>query len=258
MGRDLQKRKRRSSRPAIRQPSSARTSKHLLNPLGNSIVARNWRKTETTTQNYRRLGLVSRLRAPTGGVEPVLSSGKPRPHPHPHPSSKSGRPTKPADPFAIDSFAGAVVREARVERDADGKIVRVLDADAGAGAHKRRRDNNPLNDPLVALDSDYSDDDGAAEKGEEETEEWGGIDDDGEDANDIVRQLEAEASRPVEKKPRTQSAREVEWLQRLVGRHGADTRAMARDRRLNPMQQTEADIARRIRKWKGEEGGVST
>ena len=41
MGRDLQKRKRRSSRPAIKQPTSTRP-KRLLNPLGNDIVARNW------------------------------------------------------------------------------------------------------------------------------------------------------------------------------------------------------------------------
>ncbi|KAI1636935.1 ribosome biogenesis protein Nop16 [Biscogniauxia mediterranea] len=245
MGRDLQKRKRRSSRPAVRQPSSSRLTKHLLNPLGNSIVARNWNKKETTTQNYRRLGLVARLRAPTGGVEPVLSSSS---------TSSSlatpkSRRAKPTDPFAIDPGTGAVVREARVERDASGRIVRVLDEISCSSSKKKHSRPNPLNDPLVALDSSSSE----AEE-EEDEEEWGGIDDDGtEKKNDIVRQLEAEAARPVEKRPRAQSAREVEWLRRLVGRHGDDTRAMARDRRLNPMQQTEADIARRIRKWKGEE-----
>ena len=40
MGRELQKRKRRSSRPAIKQPTS--NAKRLRNPLGNDIVARNW------------------------------------------------------------------------------------------------------------------------------------------------------------------------------------------------------------------------
>lgn len=65
-----------------------------------------------------------------------------------------------------------------------------------------------------------------------------------------MKQLEDEANRPVEKKPRTASSREAEWLQLLVDRHGDDTAAMARDRKLNPMQQTAADIARRIRKWK--------
>lgn len=40
MGRELQKRKRRSSRAVVKQPSSK--SKRLMFPLGNSIVAQNW------------------------------------------------------------------------------------------------------------------------------------------------------------------------------------------------------------------------
>ena len=53
----------------------------------------------------------------------------------------------PNDPFAITTIDKAVVSEARVERDADGKIVRVLG----------RPGDNPLNDPLALLDSDDSD-----------------------------------------------------------------------------------------------------
>ncbi|KAI1201066.1 ribosome biogenesis protein Nop16 [Nemania serpens] len=241
MGRELQKRKRRSSRPATRQPSSTRAK--LTNPLGNSIVARNWNKNETTTQNYRRLGLVSRLRAPTGGAEPLR-----------RPSSSSSKPTTSAsasaatshkNPFAIPGVQGAqgaavAATEVQVERDASGKITRVISADK-----QRRRRPNPLNDPLVELDTDSeaesADGDGGAE-------EWGGFDDDG---RDIVRQLEGEANRPVEKKPRAASTREVEWLQMLTDRHGDDFAAMARDAKMNPRQQTAADIARRIRKWKG-------
>ncbi|KAI0129204.1 ribosome biogenesis protein Nop16 [Hypoxylon sp. NC0597] len=226
MGRDLQKRKRRSSRATIRQPSSTMRTKRLLNPLGNDIVARNWNKKETTTQNYRRLGLVSRLKAPTGGVEPNAASRK-----------AEGRSTKPIDPFAIARPTNAVVSEVRVERDENGKIIRVLDGS------KPKRDN-PLNDPLNDLESDSDEDE------EEAAEEWGGIEETEGDAG-IVPQLVTEASRPVVKKVRTQTKREIEWLQRLVDKYGDDTKAMARDRKLNPMQQTEADITRRIKKWKG-------
>ncbi|KAI1117300.1 ribosome biogenesis protein Nop16 [Nemania sp. NC0429] len=247
MGRELQKRKRRSSRPATRQPSSNRAK--LTNPLGNSIVARNWNKNETTTQNYRRLGLVSRLRAPTGGAEP-------RRRPSAASSSSSSKPTISAsalgstattggmDPFAIHGVQGTVTTEVKVERDAHGKITRVI----GDGQNKRRRPN-PLNDPLAELDTD-SEAESAAE--EEDAEEWGGFGDDDDDAAAaVVRQLESEANRPVEKRPRTASTREAEWLQALVDRHGDDVAAMARDAKLNPMQQTAADIARRLRKWKG-------
>ncbi|KAI1754492.1 ribosome biogenesis protein Nop16 [Xylaria castorea] len=228
MGRELQKRKRRSSRPATRQPSSNRSK--LTNPLGNSIVARNWNKKETTMQNYRRLGLVSRLRAPTGGVEPKLRSSST--------SSKPTATTSSKNPFAIHGAKGPVATEARVERDESGKIVRVI------GGERKRP--NPLNDPLVELDTDSeaeSEEDAAAE-------EWGGFGGEDEEQNEIVRQLETEANRPVEKKPRTASSREAEWLQTLVDRYGDDAAAMARDRKMNPMQQTAADIARRIRKLK--------
>ncbi|KAI0525312.1 ribosome biogenesis protein Nop16 [Xylaria bambusicola] len=225
MGRELQKRKRRSSRPATRQPSSTRPK--LMNPLGNSIIARNWNKKETTTQNYRRLGLVSRLRAPTGGIEPKHRSSTS--------STSTSKTTTPTNPFAINGATSAAA-EVEVERDADGKIIRVIS--------KERKRANPLNDPLVELDTDSE----AGSDDGEDAEEWGGFEG---EQNEIVRQLEEEANRPVEKKPRTVSAREAEWLQALVDRHGDDTTAMARDQKLNSMQQTAADIAKRIRKWKG-------
>ncbi|TGJ83447.1 hypothetical protein E0Z10_g5329 [Xylaria hypoxylon] len=180
-------------------------------------------KKETTTQNYRRLGLVSRLRAPTGGVEPTL---------------RSSAASKPKNPFAIHGAKGTAAGEVQVERDEDGKIIRVISTE--------RKRPNPLNDPLVELDTDSEAESADGDDGKE----WGGLE--GEDQNEIVKQLEGEANRPVEKKPRTASSREAEWLQSLVDRHGDDTTAMARDRKLNPMQQTAADIAKRIRKRKGD------
>ncbi|TRX96266.1 hypothetical protein FHL15_002990 [Xylaria flabelliformis] len=228
MGRDLQKRKRRSSRPATRQPSSTRSK--LTNPLGNNIIARNWNKKETMMQNYRRLGLVSRLRAPTGGVEPNLRSS----------SSSKLTSTTSKDAFAIHGAKGPVATEAQVERDESGKIIRVI------GGERKRP--NPLNDPLAELDTDSEAEEESGDGGN--AEEWGGFAGDEDEQNEIVRQLENEANRPVEKKPRTASSREAEWLQTLVDRYGDDTAAMARDRKLNPMQQTAGDIARRIQKMK--------
>ncbi|RYP51360.1 hypothetical protein DL768_003288 [Monosporascus sp. mg162] len=252
MGRELQKRKRRSGRPAVKQPASNRP-KRLLNPLGNDLVAKNWDKKQTTTQNYRRLGLVARLKAPAGGVEPELQ----RTSATTEKKEKQNKQQRTADPFAIASGAESVIGEARVERDASGQIVRIFEASTSKKGTRRPNDN-PLNDPLAALDSDYSDSGGEGDERDKAAEEWGGIDDGDDDdggegkTGKIVRQLEAEANRPVEKKPRTQSQREREWVAELVRKHGDDVRAMARDRALNPMQQTEADIARRIRKWKAE------
>lgn len=168
-------------------------------------------KKETLSQNYRRLGLVSRLRGPTGGIEKSLTESR-----------------EDKTPFlAVRNTESTVISEAKVERDADGKIVRVLSG---------KRKENPLGDLLNEV---------------EDQEEWGGIDDEGK-KTEVVKELEELAARPEVKRPRYVSEREGEWLERLVGRHGDDYGAMARDRKLNPMQQTAADIARRVRKMRGE------
>lgn len=233
MGREIQKKKRRSKAQAIRQPSSR---KKLLNPLGSNIVAQNWSapsshylnspntkkhirdKKETLTQNYKRLGLTSRLKAPTGGSEKILGE----------------KPSTTKNPFAISTHTErAVLSEAKVERDADGKIIRIISRSA-----------NPLNDPLAALDSASED-----EHMEEDHEEWDGIREDGTET-EVVKSLMAQARDVGEKKPRHQSDGEVVWLQRLVEKYGFNTQAMARDRKLNPMQQTAADLGRRINRLK--------
>ncbi|KAF5599803.1 NOP16 [Fusarium pseudoanthophilum] len=215
MGRELQKKKARSGRQPIRQLNR---SKKILNPRGNDAIAKNWNKKETLSQNYRRLGLVARLKAPTGGTEKKLGATTTRAYHN--------------DPFSIATMENAIVSEARVERDADGKIIRIL------GEAKP----NPLNDPLNELDNDSD---------AEPAEEWGGIEDDA-DATDVVKTLIEQSKQPDLPKKRHQSTREREWLEKLVAKYGDDTAAMARDRKLNPMQQTAADIAKRIRKMNKE------
>ncbi|KAL7802324.1 ribosome biogenesis protein Nop16 [Trichoderma aethiopicum] len=229
MGRELQKKKRRSGRPPVRQ--SNRTKK-ILNPRGNSVIAKNWDKNETLAQNYRRLGLLARLKTPTGGTEKkLLSSDSPS---APATTTATSKP----DPFAITTTEKAILSEAKVERDAAGNIVRVLGRKA-----------NPLNDPLNELDfsSEQEDDDDG-----DDGEEWGGINDDGVGTTDVVKSLIEEAKNPAPPKVRYLSERETEWLETLVAKYGDDTRAMARDIKLNPMQQTAADIAKRLKKLKAQ------
>lgn len=126
---------------------------------------------------------------------------------------------------------------ARVERDASGKIIKVIHATTTKRA-------NPLNDPLNELEDGEGEEDG---DGDDAMGGFAGFED---EKGEVVRQLQEQASRVAEKKPRKQSAREKEWCQRLVERWGSDYKAMVRDRRLNPMQQNEPDIRRRVEKWK--------
>ncbi|KAI3550956.1 ribosome biogenesis protein Nop16 [Colletotrichum costaricense] len=225
MGSVLQKKKRRSGRAKVK----TNRPKKLLNPLGNDIIAKNWNKKETLTQNYRRLGLTARLKSATGGTEKTLAQLE-----QAKTASSSSTAAK-RDPFAISTTEEAVFEEARVERDADGKIIKIH----YASANKRP---NPLNDPLNALEEGSDDE-------EENEEEWGGIDD--ESRPEVIRLLEKEAALPEIKKPRHISQQEKEWLERLIAKHGDDYDAMVRDRKLNPMQQTKGDIARRVKRFTG-------
>lgn len=108
---------------------------------------------------------------------------------------------------------------------------------------------NPLNDPL---NSDSDDD----MEGLDSTED---VDvDEVEREGNIIRELERQARTGGKKvKERVQSEREKEWCERLVTRWGEDYHGMVRDRKLNPMQQTEADIRRRIEKWVAAGGSIS-
>ncbi|OCL06769.1 nucleolar protein 16 [Glonium stellatum] len=224
MGRELQKKKNRSSIAKVRQ--KPKSKKKILN---NPIIAANWNQKETLSQNYRRLGLSAKLNHTTGGTEKTASTISSA-----TPASES---SNTVDKFHIPSAAPKTLAplDARVERDpVTGKILRVLD---DPNASKKP---NPLNDPLNDLeDSDL--------------EEWTGfanVPTKNPSATTVVQQLEAQALSGVRKAPRKQSAREQEWIQRLVEKYGGNYGAMFRDRKLNPMQQSEGDIKNRVKRWK--------
>ncbi|PBP20500.1 putative Nucleolar protein 16 [Diplocarpon rosae] len=192
MGRELQKKKKRSSISKIKmKPKSKR-----VNPLGNPIIAANCKS--STTSKLSISNAIPKQFAPTS---------------------------------------------ARIERDPEtGKILRVI--------HDGKK-ANPLHDPLNDIEDAEMADDG---------EEFGGFDEGTggkkkkQATNDIVRRLEAQAAMVGEKRDRTQSEREREWIERLVLAHGENFERMARDRRLNPMQQTPNDLRRRVGKWKATQG----
>lgn len=130
-----------------------------------------------------------------------------------------------------------------------GKILRVVYDSPPAGSQKKNK--KMLNDPLNELESD--------------DDEW----EDGEGTRNIVtggsravggivEQLEAAAMAGIKKtRPRMQSRREEEWIEALVRRWGKNYKGMMRDRRLNPMQQSEGDLRRRIERWKERRGNIA-
>ena len=126
----------------------------------------------------------------------------------------------------------------KVVRDEEGNILRVMHTEETA---------NHLNDPLDAMDS-----------GNDDEETLHGL----YQANigrahdtAVVEKLEAAALAELlvveqRKKPRKQSQREREWIEQLVEKHGENVMSMIKDRKLNPNQQTGADIRRRLETWR--------
>ncbi|KAL9070432.1 MAG: hypothetical protein Q9161_004856 [Pseudevernia consocians] len=210
MARPLQKKKNKSSLHRVRQKPK---SKHI-NIKSNPIVAANWDQSLTLSQNYRRLGLSSKLNAHTGGTE---AKTKPT-------ASENQR----KDTLSIPSSqrpAELGLNEVRVTRDPKtGAIVSVQ--------HAKSERENPLHDPLNEL-SDSED---------EKVVESSG--------RGIIPELEEQAKYSRPKRPRMQSQREREWIERLVERWDDDWGGMVRDRRLNPQQQSEGDLKRRVAVWK--------
>ncbi|EEH07537.1 conserved hypothetical protein [Histoplasma capsulatum G186AR] len=243
MGRILQKKKNRSGAPRVKQKSNRlKNGNKKINVLGNAIIAQNWDKKLTLTQNYRRLGLTSQLNAPTGGAENKPddpSNGRQEADSlHLLPSLTSVKMIKPA--------------EMRVERDpATGKILRVIhpenETEEVEIAGRKHRRANPLEDPLNEVGDDVFNNTSLRIHGSTSS-------------SVVVQALERQAALEEEalkkKQPRQQSKREEEWLERLVAKHGDNIIAMVRDTRLNPMQQTEGDIKRRLKKWREKRGNI--
>ncbi|EUC33091.1 hypothetical protein COCCADRAFT_97000 [Bipolaris zeicola 26-R-13] len=230
MGRELQKKKNKSSIPKKRQKGPSK-KKILQNP----IIAKHWNQKETLSQNYRRLGLTARLNHATGGTEKTIALLGLNDEKSSRADTAAG---STANALNIVSKAkkpeNIPTEEIEVERDPEtGAILRVV----GTLENK----NNPLNDPLVEI-----------EDGEEM--QWNGFamvpeHKADEPENPVIKQLEEAAMNGARKAPRGQSQREQEWVERLVNKYGDDYAKMARDLKLNPMQQTAADIKKRVVKW---------
>ena len=236
MGRERQKAKNRSSISKTKPKLNGRTKagKTKVNFLGDEVIANNWNRNLTVAQNYERLGLSVKLNDAAGGKENIGKVGK----------GRDGESTvkRKRDSLSLAGIGGAAQKfdeiepqTVQVERDPEtGRILRVIQPAGEADAHEQRRKANPLNDPLNDLDV-------AAPLPTTNPIPRPGV----------VAQLEAEAAEEAERlartrKPRRQSEREQEWIAKLVEKHGDNVMAMVRDRRLNPMQQTEGDVRRRL------------
>ncbi|KAK9472726.1 ribosome biogenesis protein Nop16 [Dipodascopsis tothii] len=191
------------------------------------LIATHWDEKLTVSQNYKKMGLVARVGGVAGGTEKDLRV--PRAYISKAEKAESAAADKAAaNEAAVPIMQGlpqATSREARIVRHEDGRV-EVVYADSGAG-----------DDP--ADDSSFEKASGLMTKPAKVVPA----------KTSVAAELEALANRPVEKKERTASERESDWIQALVTKHGDDYEAMFRDRKLNVWQQSVGDIRKRVVKW---------
>lgn len=241
MGRELQKRKNRSSISKVRQ--KPKSKKRILS---NPIIAANWDKDQTLAQNYKRLGLTARVNKITGGIERKVSDVSCEV------DDETDANIKDTLNITNSSKRGEKldITEAKIERDPEtGRILRVFD-----GSETR---SNPLKDGLNELDSDSDDGLYSLENQHGNTDRRAekASTTDSAGKTETIRELEKEANKPVMKYKRKQPEGERVFVEELVRKYGDDYEKMARDMKINYMQRSAGDLKKRIKKWR-ESGGT--
>lgn len=220
--------RRRRANKATHKKATRRVKdkQRKINIASNPIIEANWDYSLTLKQNYKKLGLTSKLQIAAGGVEQSIE--KPRIKQAAHDlyqrdeNNDEEEEEESEDEGEIDEN-DIPLGEARIIRDKEtNEVVKVI-----YGKKK------PLTDDLkLAQVQDIPE--------SEKTE--------------VVKQLEAYASRPLVRQERTASERESDWLKALWEKYGDDYGKMKWDKKLNIYQQSEGDLKRRITKWRKQNG----
>jgi len=237
MGSVRQRRKQHSTtKKATRKNKDAQRK---VNIHSNAIIAENWDYKATLAQNYAKLGLSAKLQKPAGGEQINYDNKKHKlgtvkvntladldssSDDEEENSSDEEQNDIFIDPAELDENGDYIAErilegEARIVKDDSGKIINVVygtmkpfDIDMSIEQLKKKNSMQPK--------------------------------------TEVIKLLEEEAIKPVVRKERHFSAREDEWISKLVSKHGENYKKMVMDKKLNIYQQTEAALRNKIIKWK--------
>lgn len=238
MGSVRQRRKQHSTtKKATRRNKDAQRK---INIHSNPIIAENWDYKATLAQNYARLGLSAKLQKPAGGQQINYDNKKQKvgtvkantladldsssdDEEEEANSSDDEHSDVFIDPEELDENGEYIAErilegEARIVKDESGNIIKVVygtmkpfDIDMSVEQLKQKNNMQPK--------------------------------------TEVIKLLEEEANKPVIIKERHLSAREDEWIGRLVSKYGDNYKGMVRDKKLNIYQQTEATLRNKVLKW---------
>lgn len=238
MGSVRQRRKQHSTtKKATRRNKDAHRK---INIHSNPIIAENWDYNATLAQNYAKLGLSAKLQKPAGGQQINYDSkqqkvGTVKANTIADLDSSSDEEEEETnssddehsdvfiDPEELDENGEYIPErilegEARIVKDDSGNIIKVVygtmkpfDIDMSIEQLKQKNSMQPK--------------------------------------TEVIKLLEEEANKPVIRKERHLSAREDEWIGKLVAKYGDNYKGMVRDKKLNIYQQTEATLRNKVLKW---------
>lgn len=173
-----------------------------LNPL----IAERWNPKLTLTQNYRRLGLQARLGGPRGGEEKQVETWQQQ---RERLAREAAAKITPADIEQTDDPAKIPIGEARIIRDDDGKVIKVVH-----GTMQPNASNDDDNELEVIRE---------------------------------FKKMATEHA--MRKRVKHMTPREIEFIKDLVDKHGDDYEAMKWDKKLNPMQQLAGELRKKVKHW---------
>ncbi|KAI7861625.1 ribosome biogenesis protein Nop16 [Spinellus fusiger] len=178
---------------------------------GNQIIKANWNKTETISQNYKRLGLLTSINGSSGGREMRYPPTKPTT------STKEGEEEnelKELEEADVERLKKTLKPgEGLIQRDDDGNVIRVI-------VGEKKTHNEILEEEVEAVEA----------------------------KTDVVRALEQQAANEFIK-PRHQTEYEMDWVEKLIDKHGEDYEAMFWDKKLNVYQQTANQLRKKCQKY---------
>ena len=211
-------RKRKMARSSVKKNTRRTKDKQRnINVYSNPIIAKNWDKSLTLQQNYKRLGLRAKLGHMAGGVEQKVETLTEL-------RNKKKNKGSNNEPVTIDEIehtddpSKIPEGEARIIRDPEtNEVLKVI---YGTMKVEDEEDN-----------------------------------DDEKMDNSVIKQLEEYAEQHSKvKKERHLSDSESDWLKSLYEKYGDDYEKMKWDKKLNIYQQSAGDLKRRINKWKKANG----
>ncbi|KAK0502815.1 ribosome biogenesis protein Nop16 [Armillaria luteobubalina] len=249
MANPRQRRKARSgSHRAVTQSKNAKRNLKKTPPIrGPKVLQDAWDSRKTVRQNYAALGLIHDLNpSASGGAEPLEES------------IDDLLPAQVAPDSEVAPGGGSMKLPqgyGRIIRDDAGNVLRV---ELPEQDQEGDNTNSPGRDiDMETLEPDVNQKDlqkWVADLGGSETRRPTGKD------GDIVKELERLSAVPTNKTqttmsialtgsgPRHTAKGELEYLLKLVEKHGKDAEKMARDRKLNPDQRTTGELRRALKR----------